>query len=80
VKDHPVIGQLLELRAVMEKMRPLDAKLKYQVDRLLKVRSISSSIRCGDDGGDKSFFLPTPSYYSHPPWGIIIVTDLWWWW
>jgi hypothetical protein len=30
--------QLLELRYAMEKMRPLDAKLQYQIDRLLKVR------------------------------------------
>jgi len=37
VKDHPVIGQLLELRAALEKMRPLDAKLKYQLDRLLQL-------------------------------------------
>lgn len=29
--------QLLELRYAMEKLRPLDAKLQYQVERLLKV-------------------------------------------
>jgi hypothetical protein len=32
-----VIDQLLELRAAMEKIRPLDNKLKYHIDRLLKV-------------------------------------------
>jgi hypothetical protein len=37
VKDHPVMGQLLELRTIMDKMRPLDAKLKHQIERLLKV-------------------------------------------
>ena len=39
MKDHPVMRQLLELRYAMEKMRPLDAKLQYQIDRLLKVRN-----------------------------------------
>ena len=36
VKDHPVIAKLAEARIFMEKLRPLDAKLKYQMDKLLK--------------------------------------------
>jgi hypothetical protein len=36
VQDHPVIDQLMELRTAMEKMKPLDAKLKFQIERLLK--------------------------------------------
>ena len=36
VKDHPVITKLVEARTCMEKLRPLDAKLKYQMDKLLK--------------------------------------------
>jgi len=37
VKDHPVIDQLVRLRIIIEKLRPLDAKLKYQIDKLLKL-------------------------------------------
>eukprot|EP01116_Phalansterium_solitarium_P021307 TRINITY_DN6573_c0_g1_i3.p1 TRINITY_DN6573_c0_g1~~TRINITY_DN6573_c0_g1_i3.p1 ORF type:complete len:424 (-),score=177.54 TRINITY_DN6573_c0_g1_i3:760-2031(-) len=37
VKDHPVIDQLVRYRTILEKMRPLDQKLKYQVDKLLKL-------------------------------------------
>jgi U3 small nucleolar ribonucleoprotein protein LCP5 len=37
VQDHPVIEQLMELRTALEKMKPLDAKLKFQIERLLKV-------------------------------------------
>lgn len=37
VNSHPILKHLLELRYAMEKMRPLDAKLKHQVDRLLKI-------------------------------------------
>ena len=39
VKSHPVMKQLLELRYVMEKMRPLDAKLQHQIDRLVGLAS-----------------------------------------
>lgn len=39
MKGHPVMKQLLELRYAMEKMRPLDAKLQHQIDRLVKLAS-----------------------------------------
>jgi|TARA_B110000977_G_scaffold194188_1_gene270389 U3 small nucleolar RNA-associated protein 3 len=37
VKDHPVVLRLVEIRAYLEKLRPIDRKLKYQVDKLLKM-------------------------------------------
>lgn len=36
VRSHPVMRRLLELRYSIEKLRGIDAKLKYQIDRLLK--------------------------------------------
>ncbi len=36
VKQHPVIDQLVKIRTVLEKLRPLDKKLAYQIDKLLK--------------------------------------------
>ena len=36
VKGHPVIEKLVEARTYMEKLRPMDVKLKYQMDKLLK--------------------------------------------
>lgn len=36
VRAHPVMKQLLELRYALEKLRAIDGKLKYQIDRLLK--------------------------------------------
>eukprot|EP01035_Chromulina_nebulosa_P018560 gene18560-24283_t len=41
VKNHPVMKQLLEHRYFMEKLRPLDGKLKYQIDRLVKLSNQS---------------------------------------
>eukprot|EP00698_Gefionella_okellyi_P022562 TRINITY_DN7498_c0_g1_i1.p1 TRINITY_DN7498_c0_g1~~TRINITY_DN7498_c0_g1_i1.p1 ORF type:complete len:543 (+),score=183.80 TRINITY_DN7498_c0_g1_i1:53-1681(+) len=39
VKDHPVMETLARLRVILEKLRPLDKKLKYQLDKLLKMAS-----------------------------------------
>ncbi|XP_066484758.1 neuroguidin [Tiliqua scincoides] len=36
VADHPALMRLVETRTVLEKMRPIDQKLKYQVDKLVK--------------------------------------------
>ncbi len=35
VKQHPVIARLVEIRAYMEKIRPIDKKLHYQIEKLL---------------------------------------------
>lgn len=33
------VDRLIELRIVLEKMRPLELKLKYQIDKLIKAAS-----------------------------------------
>ena len=35
VQQHPVIARLVEIRAFLEKIRPIDKKLRYQIDKLL---------------------------------------------
>ena len=35
VTNHPVIARLVEIRTYLEKIRPLDKRLKYQTDKLL---------------------------------------------
>ncbi|OQR93930.1 neuroguidin-like protein [Achlya hypogyna] len=37
VSNHPVFKELVRYRTIIERMRPLDRKLKYQVDKLLKI-------------------------------------------
>ena len=39
IKDSPYIDSLIELRVVLEKIRPLEKKLRYQIDKLLKAAS-----------------------------------------
>ncbi|XP_049849016.1 uncharacterized protein LOC126317083 [Schistocerca gregaria] len=40
VRNHPVIEQLARTRIIMDKLRPLDEKLKYQIDKLLKMGAL----------------------------------------
>lgn len=44
VREHPVIARLLELRAYLEKIRPIDKKLQYQMDKLLLAAQLQVSI------------------------------------
>lgn len=44
VRNHPVMKQLLKLRYAMEKINSLDGKLKYQIDRLLKLSEEKTSV------------------------------------
>lgn len=37
IENSPTIDRMVELRTVMEKIRPIDQKLKYQVDKLIKI-------------------------------------------
>jgi len=43
VKKHPVIKTLASLRTVSEKIRSIDSKLKYQVEKLLKMATLGPS-------------------------------------
>jgi len=37
VQDHPVISQLVKLRLLLDKVKPIDQKLHYQIQKLLKM-------------------------------------------
>lgn len=53
VKDHPVIETLVRTRTLLEKLRPLDTKLKYQIDKLLKMATFQSQSSTVDDANLK---------------------------
>lgn len=42
VRDHPVIARLVEIRDFLDKIRPIDNKLKNQFERILKEDNIDS--------------------------------------
>jgi len=58
VKDHPVIDQLVKLRVLLEKVRPLDQKLKYQIEKLLKIAALGV---ISQDVNDPTRFKPNPN-------------------
>lgn len=36
VSGHPVVERLLHLKLLLEKLRPLDLKMQYQVDKMVR--------------------------------------------
>eukprot|EP00252_Welwitschia_mirabilis_P000675 TRINITY_DN10649_c0_g1_i1.p1 TRINITY_DN10649_c0_g1~~TRINITY_DN10649_c0_g1_i1.p1 ORF type:complete len:326 (-),score=85.64 TRINITY_DN10649_c0_g1_i1:368-1345(-) len=42
VKEHPVILQLVEIRLFLEKIRPIDKRLRYQIDKLSRAANNTS--------------------------------------
>jgi len=52
----------VELRAILEKSKPLEAKLKYQIDKLIKAASGANpkSTEIGDINADPLQFKPNP--------------------
>lgn len=45
VRDHPVIKRLVEVRAYLEKVRPIDKRLQYQIEKLLAAAQRASGTR-----------------------------------
>ncbi|KAL1491190.1 hypothetical protein ABEB36_011827 [Hypothenemus hampei] len=50
IEDDPCIDRLIEIRTVLEKIRPIDQKLKYQIDKLVKTAQL------GANGSDPTAF------------------------
>lgn len=43
IKNHPVLRQLIHYRAMLEALRPIDKKLRYQLEKLLKQDAIATA-------------------------------------
>lgn len=43
IESDPSIDRLIEIRTVLEKIRPLDSKLKYQIDKLVKTAVVGAT-------------------------------------
>lgn len=43
IESDPSIDRLIEIRTVLEKIRPIDSKLKYQIDKLVKTAVVGST-------------------------------------
>ncbi|KAJ2720809.1 hypothetical protein GGI07_004375 [Coemansia sp. Benny D115] len=54
IEAHPVVSHLVEDRTVLERMKPLEQRLKYQVDKLLR-----HAVVAGDAPDTTETMLPT---------------------
>lgn len=54
IEGDPCIDRLIEIRTVLEKIRPIDHKLKYQIDKLVKTAVT------GADDKDPTTFRANP--------------------
>jgi U3 small nucleolar ribonucleoprotein protein LCP5 len=43
VENNPVIDSLVELRVILDKMKPIEAKLKYQIDKLVRAAVVENT-------------------------------------
>lgn len=55
MRDHPVFKELVRYRTLLERVRPLDRKMKYQVDKMLKVAQSG-----GKDLDESLSYAPNP--------------------
>lgn len=58
IEGDPSIDRLVEIRTVLEKIRPIDYKLKYQIDKLVK-----STVNGTGDKSDPSNFKANPDAF-----------------
>ncbi|KAG8223252.1 hypothetical protein J437_LFUL001528 [Ladona fulva] len=58
IEGDPAISRLVEIRTVMEKMRPMETKLKYQIDKLVKT-AVSGKV----DPNDPLQYKPNPENF-----------------
>eukprot|EP01133_Synstelium_polycarpum_P001135 gene1135-1297_t len=49
IKDHPVVDQLIKIRVTLEKIKPLDNKLQYQIEKILKTATLGEVSVSKDD-------------------------------
>lgn len=56
IENDPAIDRLIEIRTVLEKIRPIDYKLRYQIDKLVK-----TAITGTTSASDPNSFKPNPS-------------------
>ncbi|ORZ06464.1 Sas10/Utp3/C1D family-domain-containing protein [Absidia repens] len=60
IKDHPVVDSLVELRVVLERMKPVEAKLKYQIDKLVRTAVMGTQANKDTSVNDPMAFKPNP--------------------
>jgi U3 small nucleolar ribonucleoprotein protein LCP5 len=50
VESHPVVQSLIELRVMLEKMKPVEQKLKYQIDKVVRTAVVGDQDNEANNG------------------------------
>ncbi|RUP45201.1 hypothetical protein BC936DRAFT_148490 [Jimgerdemannia flammicorona] len=61
VGGHPVVESLVELRTLLEKMKPVEQKLKYQIDKLVRAATVGPMEGEVDKGGKANGKMAKPA-------------------
>ena len=43
-ENHPVIMKLLHVKTLLERLRPLDQRMQYQIDKMLRTAALASAV------------------------------------
>lgn len=63
IQDHPAVVSLIEQRTILEKMKPVEQKLKYQIDKLVRAAVVGQQegeAQSNAGGADPLAFKPNP--------------------
>ncbi|KAG0260388.1 hypothetical protein BGZ95_004473, partial [Linnemannia exigua] len=63
IQDHPAVLALVEQRTILEKMKPVEQKLKYQIDKLVRAAVVGQQdgeAQSNAAGADPLAFKPNP--------------------
>ena len=65
VRNHPILARLLELRTFIEKVRPIEKRMGYQINKLLRTsgeegEAAGEGAAAGKEGPDPLRFGPNP--------------------
>ena len=57
VESHPVVQSLIELRVMLEKMKPVEQKLKYQIDKVVRTAVVGDQDEANNGAASAGRFL-----------------------
>ncbi|KAI9277242.1 Sas10/Utp3/C1D family-domain-containing protein [Phascolomyces articulosus] len=60
IENHPVVDSLVELRVILDKMKPIENKLKYQIDKLVRTAVMGTQKQPEVGDQDPLAFKPNP--------------------
>ncbi|KAJ3033381.1 hypothetical protein HDV00_006400 [Rhizophlyctis rosea] len=69
ISGHPVVDRLIELRIVLEKVKPLEMKLKYQIEKLVRAAGEGGGTATG--GGEEGV-VEDPLKFRPNPMGLVV--------